>query len=268
MNASAFAEKIQTQGFAIVPGVLAPDTVGRLKMALERAIAQESEDHRYHGRHALADVSMVLLCALYGSEFVNTFEISSLMEPFEWILGEGCIVYAYTSSSMPPCASNHSTRIHVDCPRLIDGYLTNMGATILLDDFTPENGATWFLLREPHARDCPISRRVLQQWTKSSRPCGFGFLFQCPALARGRLKCYECMASRSHDQHVPALYETENRYPPGLLEGIPRHPAGESGKRFKSWDSYRKSPRATTNITCQQSSESSNKRRNNDQGSG
>jgi ectoine hydroxylase-related dioxygenase (phytanoyl-CoA dioxygenase family) len=177
MNASAFAEKIQTQGFAIVPGVLAPDTVGRLKTALERAIAQESEDHRYHGRHALADVSMVLLCALYGSEFVNLFEISSLMEPFEWILGEGCIVYAYTSSSMPPCASNHSTRIHVDCPRLIDGYLTNMGATILLDDFTPENGATWFLPASHTRATAPSAEEFYSSGQRVLAPAGSVFYF-------------------------------------------------------------------------------------------
>ncbi len=46
---------------------------------------------------------------------------------------------------MPPNKTNYSNRIHVDCPRIIPGYITNVGATILLDDFTEENGATWFL---------------------------------------------------------------------------------------------------------------------------
>ena len=46
---------------------------------------------------------------------------------------------------MPPNSVNYSGRIHVDCPRIIPGYVTNMGATILLDDFNEENGATWYL---------------------------------------------------------------------------------------------------------------------------
>jgi ectoine hydroxylase-related dioxygenase (phytanoyl-CoA dioxygenase family) len=59
---------------------------------------------------------------------------------------------------MPPNKTNYSRRIHVDSPRLIPGYVTNMGATILLDDFTEENGATWFLpashtMAEPPSED-------------------------------------------------------------------------------------------------------------------
>lgn len=33
----------------------------------------------------------------------------------------------------------------MDCPRIIPGYTTNVGATVLLDDFTLDNGATYFL---------------------------------------------------------------------------------------------------------------------------
>ena len=49
------------------------------------------------------------------------------MDPVEAVLGPGCIVYAYTSSSMPPHRSNYSGRIHVDSPRVIPGYMTNLG---------------------------------------------------------------------------------------------------------------------------------------------
>ena len=46
---------------------------------------------------------------------------------------------------LPQCLQRkYGKRIHVDSPRIIPNYITNMGATILLDDFTEENGATWF----------------------------------------------------------------------------------------------------------------------------
>jgi ectoine hydroxylase-related dioxygenase (phytanoyl-CoA dioxygenase family) len=86
-----------------------------------------------------------MLCSLYDKIFVELFDNSKLTAVFNAILGEGCIVYAYTSSSMPPNKTNYSRRIHVDSPRLIPNYITNLGATILLDDFTEENGATYFL---------------------------------------------------------------------------------------------------------------------------
>jgi len=177
MNPSAFRERIATEGYAILPDRLTPSAVASLKKALARAIVEEGEDHRAHGRQEMADVSMVLLCAFYGEEFLDLFEISSLMEPFEWVLGEGCIVYAYTSSSMRPRGTNYSTRIHVDCPRLIDGYVTNMGATILLDDFTAENGATWFLPGSQTLEAAPSREEFYGGGRRVIAPAGSVFYF-------------------------------------------------------------------------------------------
>ena len=79
-----------------------------------------------------------MLCALHGGAFLDLFDDERLMAPFNAVLGDESIVYAYTSSSMPPGGGNYSVRIHTDCPRIIPGYVTNMGATILLDDFSSE----------------------------------------------------------------------------------------------------------------------------------
>lgn len=137
-----FAHEIATQGYSIVEGVLKPDFIERAKSELETAIALECE---YHGGTEYQDYGMVLLCPLYGGVFIELLALRELIDPFDLILGEGCIVYAQTSTSMPPKSGNYASRIHVDCPRVIPGYVTNMGALILLDDFTEENGATWFL---------------------------------------------------------------------------------------------------------------------------
>ncbi len=137
-----FREDIMTQGYAIVENILSPDFIARAKTELENAIKKEVE---YHKTNQYSDFGMVLLCSLYGGAFIELFDNNKLTDAFNAVLGDGCIVYAYTSSSMPPNKSNYSNRLHVDSPRLIPGYVTNMGATILLDDFTEENGATWFL---------------------------------------------------------------------------------------------------------------------------
>ncbi len=145
-----FIEEIQTQGYSIVENVLSDDFIKRAKAELSLAIDQEVA---YHGnRTDYNDYGMVLLLALYEGAFVELFDNPMITEPLNSILGDGSIVYAYTSSSMPPFKNNFSNRIHVDCPRLINDYITNMGATILLDDFTEENGATYFL---PYSQNTP-----------------------------------------------------------------------------------------------------------------
>ena len=138
------ARRVHADGYAIVEGVLSAEYVSRAKSELLEAIARESE---FHGGADHADHGMVMLCSLYGGAFLELFDNEKLTGVFDRVLSDGCIVYAYTSSSMPPSGDNYSTRVHVDCPRLIPGYMTNMGATILLDDFTADNGATRFLPR-------------------------------------------------------------------------------------------------------------------------
>ena len=104
---------------------------------------------------------MVLLCALYGGAFLELFDNERLMA------GRSRPCSAPAASSTPTPArrcrrgkTNYSRRIHVDCPRLIPGYVTNMGATILLDDFTEDNGATWFLPGSHTRADQPSRRGV------------------------------------------------------------------------------------------------------------
>ena len=139
-------------GCMIVEGALPEEFVRRAVPELESAIAREAQ---WHGTTDYQDYGMVLICSLYGGAFWDLFDLPSVTLPFETVLGEGCIVYAYTSSSMPPGKQNYSARIHVDCPRVIPGYVTNMGATILLSDFTEENGATYFLPNSHQRLEAP-----------------------------------------------------------------------------------------------------------------
>ena len=148
-DAEEFTRKFNGTGSVVVQSLLEPDFIATAKRELETAMEAEV---RYHQTRDYKDYGMVMLCSLYGGSFWSLFDQPRLTAPFHAILGEGCIVYAYTSSSMPPSAVNYSGRIHVDCPRIIPGYITNMGATILLDDFTEDNGATWYL---PNSQTMP-----------------------------------------------------------------------------------------------------------------
>ena len=146
-----FVKEIHTQGYSMIENALNEQFIKRSRSELEKAIQKEK---MYHNGADYKDYGMVMLCSLYGGSFIEMLNNDDVIEPFNLILGKGCIIYAYTSSSMPPNDTNYSSRIHVDCPRIIPNYITNMGATILLDDFTEENGATWFL---------PYSQSIYEQ---------------------------------------------------------------------------------------------------------
>lgn len=162
-NRETFVHQINNQGYSIVKHALPNSFVESAKMELIKAINTEAD---YHKTTKYSGYGMVLLCSLYDRIFCNIFDIDLVREPFNVILGEGCIVYAYTSSSMPPNSTNYSSRIHTDCPRIIPGYITNVGATILLDDFTEVNGATYLL---PYSQEQLTQPEPEQFYQKSIR---------------------------------------------------------------------------------------------------
>jgi ectoine hydroxylase-related dioxygenase (phytanoyl-CoA dioxygenase family) len=170
-----FIEGIQSEGYAILHGILPREVLEPLKAELATAI-EEEEVYRSE-KNVPSHRGMVLLCSLYGGKLVDVLDSESLMRPFERVLGEGCIVYAYTSSSMPPRDSNYSGRVHVDSPRIIPGYVTNMGATILLDDFTEENGATWFLPGSQGRASAPSDEEFYANARRVVAPAGSVFYF-------------------------------------------------------------------------------------------
>lgn len=174
MTSEEVRERIATAGYVILPGVLEPEFMTRAKRELAAAI--EADKGRY-GPRAERDFGMVMLCALHGGSFLDLFDNARLMAPFNAVLGDESIVYAYTSSSMPPSGANYSARIHTDCPRIIPGYVTNMGATILLDDFTEENGATWFLPESQTRPEAPEDAEFYARAQRVIAPAGSVFFF-------------------------------------------------------------------------------------------
>lgn len=173
-NAIDLAAAIERDGYVILEDVLSPEYVAEAKAALLETIDREAA---YHGGTDYSDYGMVLLCALYGRIFTDLFDNERFLEPFEAAMGPGCIVYAYTSSSMPPSGANYSHRLHVDSPRLIPGYVTNMGATIALDDFTVDNGATWFLPGSHTLPDPPPEEQFFSEGKRVVAPAGSVFFF-------------------------------------------------------------------------------------------
>jgi ectoine hydroxylase-related dioxygenase (phytanoyl-CoA dioxygenase family) len=100
------------------------------------------------------DANMVHNPMFRAFEFYSLLRRSILTELVSRILGKSFILYAFTTSSLPAGGTNWSRRVHVDCPRLIPDYPTNMNAFIPLSDVSESNGGIELLPKsqwEEHA---------------------------------------------------------------------------------------------------------------------
>lgn len=154
-------------GYLIRKNIFTDSQCKKLKKKLIKANKAEVEYHKKNKKkiESIKDYGMVMVCPIYDIAFANILGIKKLIEPFNYFLENNSIVYAFTSSSMPPGKTNFSSRIHVDNPRYIKSYLTNMGCTIALDDFTNENGATQFLPKS-HLKQQEPSKKKFEKLKK------------------------------------------------------------------------------------------------------
>lgn len=139
----AVVGEFDEQGVAIIPGMVDRQVALSWRPILERLIDEDID--RWGDNPFYADHYMVHNLMARHEVFLSFLDNDTMHAYLDACFCLNPIVYGYTSSSMPPSGSNYSHRIHVDCPRLIPGYRTNIGVILALDDFTEENGATYFL---------------------------------------------------------------------------------------------------------------------------
>ncbi len=128
---------INQKGVIIIRNVFEVELINELRKNLQECIDEDeikySKEYIFYG--------MVHALMIRRKCFQNVLNDSLVMNIMRNILGHGAIVHAFNSSSLPPFSTNFAGKIHVDSPRLIPGYITNVVMTIALDDFTNENGA-------------------------------------------------------------------------------------------------------------------------------
>ena len=129
-------------GFIKIPNVLLPEDIDSYRHALVKANRQQ--DDRWKGHQNYIDGGMVHNPMIYDPIFLDFLANPIINDFLEQHFDPYCILYAFTTSSMPPGGTNFSNRIHVDCPRHIPNYPTNMGILVAIDEFTLENGAPYY----------------------------------------------------------------------------------------------------------------------------
>ncbi len=173
-NTGDFLKQIKEQGFCVVENVLDSTMVTKLREQSQIAIDKEAA---YHGNKTYGLYGGVQACPMYGGAFLEALENRSLMEPMTEVMGEGNIIWTYITTSMPPDDKNFSTRMHVDRPRLFPNYCESIGALILLDDFTEQNGGTWYLPGSHNRIDVPTEEEFYAKAIRLQAKAGSVFYF-------------------------------------------------------------------------------------------
>lgn len=140
---------VDTRGYTLLPGFLDKNKVRALKSSLRKAVneykpvscSEQSVLDRYH-------IHDMLNRDILFARLLEDPRLQQLVAPH---LGESWIMYAMTSSSVPPGGKNFASRLHVDSPRHVPGYHFNIGLIWTLDNYTADNGGGLKVLPGSHS---------------------------------------------------------------------------------------------------------------------
>jgi ectoine hydroxylase-related dioxygenase (phytanoyl-CoA dioxygenase family) len=146
---------METRGYHLFEGFFDDKDCDYLKSKLQHAIDTyvpfDNSERSLLDKYHMHD----LLCK--DVAFGKMLEDPRLNQIIASILGDYWIMYAHTSSSLPPHGNNYGSRIHVDSPRMIPNYPTNLGVIWTLDEFTEDNGGTYVLPGSHHTKLVPTN---------------------------------------------------------------------------------------------------------------
>jgi len=173
---------IQTRGYSLVPGFLDSATVAYLKETLVRALGdykpKAGVERSFQDRHQLHDL---MIRDINFAALLEDPRLQDLVAPH---LGAHWIMYASTSSSVPPLGTNYASRLHVDSPRHQLGYMFNIGLIWTLDDYTPTNGAMEILPGSQHVEAPPTEELFAREAVRVLCPAGTLIVFNARTFHR------------------------------------------------------------------------------------
>jgi ectoine hydroxylase-related dioxygenase (phytanoyl-CoA dioxygenase family) len=224
-------DEIRERGYGVVPEVVDEGTTATMKDALQRAI----EDDLIRWGRDNPDAWMVHNLMTRHPVFAAFLENPVLHAYLSSLLGETCILYAYTSSSMPPSGSNFSHRVHVDSPRMIPGYWTNVGVMVALDAYTEDNGATRFLPRSFERVEPPTLDEFLAESEQTLIRAGDAVVFNARTWHMGGANRTDT-PRHAITLNVCRSYMRQRFDYPRLVGEETLSAVGETGRRFLGFD--------------------------------
>lgn len=172
---------IETRGYSVIPGFLERGVCDLLRQELSSNVdsyAPRGSGRSMIDRYLLHD----LLCR--DVRFARLLEDPRLQQLLAPLLGDHWIMYAFTSSSLPPGDSNYGRRLHVDSARFAPGYTFNIGVIWALDAFGAHNGGTEVLPGSHHSPRTPQPEYFERNMLQLSCPGGSLIVFHGRLLHR------------------------------------------------------------------------------------
>jgi ectoine hydroxylase-related dioxygenase (phytanoyl-CoA dioxygenase family) len=161
--------ELETLGFTIVENVYSQPLINDLKKQLDIALA---DDLKMFASHEGKKPDLVVDLSIHNPLFIKSLDNDIVLELCSRMLGANCTLYSFTSTILKPIIKSAVHNMHVDTNKYIKGYVTGLVMTVALDDFTEENGATYYLAGSQNSPITPSEETFVKYAQSTARKAG------------------------------------------------------------------------------------------------
>ncbi len=167
---NSIKEKIETQGFAIVPKAFDKDWTElarqRLYLARDQIYAEVGQDRL----RAANELGVLRLICKFDDFFLKILEAEVIKCLVDALLGPTSIMHLQNGFILPPIPGSidkiFQLQFHRDFPRILGGHRCSLNIMVAVDEFTAENGGTIIVPGTHQKNEFP----KLEDLKKRSRP--------------------------------------------------------------------------------------------------
>lgn len=149
---SAAVAAIRSQGYVVVPGVLAPELVNSLAAALDELRAEDCARFGTDYLYRIGQEGFVINVGDRGAAFERLLMERPVMGVVDVLLGPGAFLYLFQGVIVPPGGGVgaypwkwHCDLYHVSLEVSDRTFLPGLNCLFYLDDVDSRNGGTWII---------------------------------------------------------------------------------------------------------------------------
>jgi len=130
-------KQLEEEGFFILKNSVDQETINTYQKEFERVVKMKNlaiKENYFYLAHTLSD------------NFYDFINQNPAQDYIDKIIGDTCIIHSFNGITLKPNINNPiQNKIHRDTQRFSRPYLLSLQQILILDDFTIENGGTYFL---------------------------------------------------------------------------------------------------------------------------
>jgi ectoine hydroxylase-related dioxygenase (phytanoyl-CoA dioxygenase family) len=139
---------LQIAGCVVVEGVLGDDLLARTRESMYRVQAQIRDEVGEERLQRAGELGVLRLMLKFDPLFFEFLEVPQVLAVLDATVSDTATLHVQNGLLLPSFEGGtpqvFQTRFHRDFPRILNGYLMSINTFFAIDEFTSNNGATFF----------------------------------------------------------------------------------------------------------------------------